>query len=78
MPREAKKVTTSEPMRPEEPVTRSFTRESYGGLGEFRKAESGRGRKIGYWGLGGEMALLRSVSVNLAELGPLGPAPAHS
>ena len=51
-------MTTSEPMRPEEPVTSSFTRESYGGLGEFRKAES-EIRKA---------ALLRSVSVNLAEL----------
>ena len=38
MPREAKKETTSDPIRPEEPVTRSFTIVIYAGDG------TGKGR----------------------------------
>jgi len=48
-------------MRPEEPVTRSFTGESYGGSRGFRKAESE------IW----KAALLRSVSAgSLSYAGP--------
>ena len=36
------------------------------------------GEDFEFWILDFELALLRSVSVNLAELGPLRPTPAHS
>ena len=67
-------MTTSEPMRPEEPVTRSFTGESYGGLGwvwgrrDFQNYYAPNPLRGGASKGCKKVALLRSVSVNLAEL----------